>query len=99
MENKAKTVVQVLKAAKWMLENVGWCQGRYSKATPDGKLTAFCAAGAIEHVNADPRKIDQALDRFGKTIGENYIPAWNDENGRTLPQVLKAFDKAIKVKR
>lgn len=98
MATKAKTVTEVLKAAKWMLENVGWCQGTYVKNNNAGKITAFCAAGAIETVNADVSLIDKALNRFGKVVGEGYIPNWNDASGRTLPQVLKAFDKAIKAK-
>lgn len=99
METKAKTVTEVLKAAKWILENVGWCQYRYSKANKNGKLTAFCVAGAIESVNADWDLIIKAETTLGKVVGEDYIPNWNDVKGRTLPQVLKAFDKAIKVKR
>lgn len=98
METKAKTVTEVLKAAKWMLENVGWCQGRYTKYDSNGKTTAFCAAGAIEAVNADWGLVSKALDRLGTVVGESYIPTWNDEKGRTPAQVLKAFDKAIKVK-
>ncbi len=28
----AKTVKEVLAAARWMLENVGWCQGEFAKS-------------------------------------------------------------------
>ena len=99
METKAKNVNEVLKAAKWMLENVGWCQGNYTKYDGAGKPIGFCAAGAIEQVNADYKLIDKALTQFGTVVGESYIPSWNDKKERTLPQVLKAFDKAIKAKR
>lgn len=99
MENKAKTVTEVLKAAKWMLENVGWCQGQYSKYNKQGKLTAFCAAGAISHVVTDYELRLKAQDQLSAAIKEAYIPHWNDDPKRTLPQVLKAFDKAIKAKR
>lgn len=99
MENKAKTVTEVLKAAKWMLENVGWCKNQYTKYDTNGKPMAFCAAGAISHVVTDCELRVKAHDRLSAAIKEPYIPNWNDDLDRTLPQVLKAFDKAIKAKR
>lgn len=98
MERKAKNSTEVLKAAKWILENVGWCQGQYAKSDDDGKYLAFCASGAIDATVADWLIKSEAKDRLMVAISSVFIPEWNDGKRRTRAQVLKAFDKAIRVK-
>jgi hypothetical protein len=63
--SKAKTVKEVLVAAKWILENIGWHQGSFYKDKKDNRmiypiditspdvlstLGSFCAVGAINVV-------------------------------------------------
>ena len=105
---QAKTVKQVLVAARWILDNVGWCQGSYFKSK-DGKrmfnireatdVDCVCAMGAILAVETTEELQSQALDLVNDLIVENhytrYIANWNDESGRTKQQVLKMMDKAI----
>lgn len=100
MNRAARNSTQVLKAAKWIVENVGWCQGEYS-TFKNGKENAFCVEGAMRAVevgtNFSARHI--ALARLEKTIhdmtGKSSMIAFNDDKKTTKQMVLQAFDRAI----
>ena len=94
---KAKNATEVLIAAKWIIENVGWCQGMLVKQ--DYRLTpvAFCPMGAINYVetidfkhNLEARSI---LDRAAGLVGIAYF---NDQPYTTKEMILNLFDQAIK---
>lgn len=101
--SEAKTVKEVLIAAKWILENVGWCQGDSKKyASGEGWSrpfvpVAFCSLGSIDAVEKTGHMLgEMAREQLRLTIQSNYIAEWNDNQYRTKEQVVEAFDKAIK---
>ena len=51
----AKTVKEVLIAARWILQNIGWCQGTYTKIAKNSNIPnmpeAFCAIGVFRYVD------------------------------------------------
>ena len=93
---KAKNATEVLIAAKWMIENVGWCQRMLVKL--DHLMpVAFCPMGAINYVetidfkhNLEARSI---LDRAAGFVGIAYF---NDQPYITKEMILNLFDQAIK---
>lgn len=105
---KAKTAKEVLIAARWIIENVGWCQNAYYKdangetgwnfINPPVSVSCACASGAIYFVEADSELHVAALNILFKNIPPigTTISGWNDQPGRTKKQVLAAFNKAIK---
>jgi hypothetical protein len=100
--SKAKTTKQVLIAAKWILENKGWCQGYYRKNAQgqdvydDAQASSFCSIGAIWAVKAtNSNLISEAVKLLDKASGSNTV-FWNDALDRTKKEVLEGFDKAIK---
>ena len=90
----AKNVREVLIAAKWMLENVGWHKGsfvRYKKHKP----ISFCLAGALENVYASERiLISQAVGVLWNIIKDNVVH-YNDSPQTTKEDILALLDKAI----
>lgn len=101
MSRPAKNSTEVLKAAKWILENVGWAQAVYEKHEGDvfsGKVIAYCAEGAldaVETVHFTTRL--RAYKRLEKAIGGGKsIVGFNDHKKTTKKKVLNAFDRAIK---
>jgi hypothetical protein len=99
--SKAKNSTDVLKAALWMLENVGWTKHQ-SYELDDmgmGKYVGFCSLGAIDKVEADPLFKDEAVDRLRKTVGHYYVCDFNDNDHTTKQMVVAAFKKAIKNKK
>lgn len=110
-ESKAKTVREVLVAAKWIIENVGWCQEYYATdaegnyAIYDSKAAChFCPEGAVNAVLCDKMVRYEAIDLLDRLVparlidkdADSNIVIYNDTPGRTLKQVLKTFDVAIK---
>lgn len=106
--SKAKSATEVLKAAKWILENIGWIQGADKQINSLGVPTGFCSVGAIRAVETttafeyDSPYLDrdssirgQAFRRLCKVMNGRAI-LFNDVRGRTKQQILKAFDQAIK---
>jgi hypothetical protein len=107
--SQATTVKEVLIAARWIIDNIGWCQGRYAK-TSDGKGVddfrrnkgdAYCSLGAIKVVeksNSDMLEY-QASCAFQQVIsrdlGSDVIVNWNDDLHMTKQRVLEVFDQAI----
>lgn len=104
---KAKTVKEVLTAGRWILENVGWCQGSYYKdkngsnvglsarRNPENVACA-CALGSIYLVETDePSAMDGAITALADAYKIDSIADFNDDPGRTKQEVLDLFDRAI----
>lgn|SRR5271166_6963361 len=102
--SNASSTKEVLVAARWILENVGWCQGKFS-LWEGGKPVGFCPVGAVNRVELDllPAAglkagalglLEDAMISLAKK--KTTVYQWNDDRKRTREQVLKAFDKAIK---
>lgn len=93
---KAKTPTEVLKAAKWILENVGWIKDRdvdYVNLKPIG----FCALGALKEVEREDDKaalFTLAVARLQDAM-ECSVCKFNDSPVTTKEDVIKAFDRAI----
>jgi hypothetical protein len=100
--SQANTVKEVLIAARWMIENVGWCKGIYTQypaditlGAPNPRPCAFCATGAIYHVEAEAGLRSAAESFLERSLGVYSVPTWNDYPETTKEQVLQAFDLAI----
>jgi hypothetical protein len=98
--SQAKTVKQVLTAAKWMIENIGWTKGIFAVYNKEmNGPVAFCAAGAINRVEVDNYNLlSSARMMVSDAAGQNLV-SFNDGPNTTKEDVLKAFDKAIKGKK
>jgi hypothetical protein len=94
--NRAKNSTEVLKAAKWILENVGWIKGEFTKRDKKGNYLGFCAAGALSAVRkSDPDDWMKARERLAKQMG-CPIASFNDDKKTTKKMVIDAFDRAIR---
>lgn len=95
--SKSKTVEEVLIAAKWLLQNVGWVQNLSIKFDhKSGKVIGVCAGEALFAVEAESEIIsNEAILRLGEAIGMRDIVAYNDDPSTTKEEVLAAFDRAI----
>jgi hypothetical protein len=97
-QNKAKTTKQVLIAAKWILNNIGWRQGSFEKYDAvSSSPVAFCLVGAIQVVNADGVVRGSTKRLLTSMLGNGlyHLPSWNDTAYRTKEEVLALLDKAI----
>lgn len=92
------TLAERLHAGKKRLQRLGWVQGDAAVFAVEN--TSCCAATALGPLGYDDYgEISTACRFFERTLGlaEGSIAAWNDEPGRTLEEVLAAYDKAIAV--
>ena len=107
--SKANSAKEVLIAAKWIIENVGWCQ-RSSAKDIDGLTVidflnvpghCYCAYGAATVVDTDDIHRREAMRLVSKNIPDTTgVVVWNiinfnDDSKTTKEKVIKAFDKAI----
>lgn len=100
---KAKTAKELLIAAKWILEHVGWCQHVSCRwPGPDvmgkgrGSPEAYCLTGAMNVVECEPScPWPDATMLVSILIGSDQVAVWNDDPKRTKKQVLALLDKAI----
>ena len=107
---QAKTVKEVMIAARWIIDNFGWCQGSFYKGKNGERvyrdmlhdkeqLGCCCLVGALRLVEADHDIYNQTV--FNLCVQNKVVPlgtnltTWNDEPGRTKEQVIKLLDKAI----
>jgi hypothetical protein len=94
--NKAKSVLGVLTAAKWLLENIGWTKNHYETEDAEGNFTAFCSSGALQRVEVvDEDLRERAYHYLTEEMNSNVIQ-FNDDPRNTKAQILSAFDRAIK---
>lgn len=95
--SQATTVKEVLKAARWIIDNVGWCQGYYRKNAQgqdvydDSQAACFCSVGALLAVETS----NQNLTTIAENLLNKDVVTWNDTPGRTKEEILKGFDLAI----
>jgi hypothetical protein len=97
MTRPARTVREVLIAAKWILENVGWCKGDYARSR-DGRTVSgsspeaafFCGIGATYAVHCE----DATLGQMARASLGNMAQL-NDRKRTCLRDVLARFDEAI----
>jgi len=97
MTRPARTVREVLVAARWILENVGWTKGVYARNSrgqstlaQDAGAQCFCGMGATYAVLKQNMDLGiQARALLGDMV------AFNDAPSTTLPMVLARFDEAI----
>ncbi len=92
---KAKNSTEVLKAAQWMLENVGWIKGHSVKRDDQNKIIGFCSIGALYHVETNRTVRQLAEARLGDAMGGSII-SFNDADETTKRKVINAFKRAIK---
>lgn len=102
-----KTTVETLEKTLEILEESGWCQGRYHREDTG----AYCLWGALEAAvgqTAVPLKTHygrgQRMQRAGDAVKsvlgiKTSIIAWNDRKGRQFASVRAALKKAIKAER
>ncbi len=97
----AKSAKEVLIAARWILENVGWCQGDFQRWERDAKGRivnpvkpwSFCAIGALNIVCCkNLNSLVNAKIALGRLtgLGESIV-SYNDIPGRTKEEVLALF--------
>lgn len=88
---------EVLRKAKGVLEDRGWCQKAFSAA--DGGDCPVCAWGAINvaRAGAPDAWMGSASARlfFEDAVDGEGIASWNDHRGRSRGEVIAAFDRAI----
>ena len=99
----ARTPAEILREAKRLIEEKGWCQGADAidrRGRPvlarSGDAASFCIAGALFAASFAEHGEEQAIKLFRHCIPETLsLAQWNDEPLRTPEQVLAAFDRAI----
>lgn len=93
---KAKTATEVLKAAKWIIENVGWCKKDFTKRNKDGKVVGVCATQAIYFVEIDNDfgVRENARERLQNEMHSSIVE-FNDRPTTRKRDVIRAFNKAI----
>lgn len=94
-EPEGKTVGDILRLTKRLLEEHGWIQGQWISADGmclDGALRR-AATGEVYGENQIYLKARGIVD----DLIESGIPAWNDQPYRTLEQVMALLDEAVEV--
>lgn len=92
---KAKTSTEVLQAAKWMIDNVGWCKKVFTRTDEKGKVLGMCATQAIFSVEVDDAHIRvEAHNRLEKVM-DGSVVGFNDADKTRKRDIIRAFNKAI----
>jgi hypothetical protein len=87
---------EILRAGKQRIETNGWCQG--DELAIRGKEPGPCCAATAPPFWINLNDVMNALDVLKRTIGlddSTQLANWNDAPGRTVEEVLAAYDKAI----
>lgn len=104
---KAKTVKEVLTAARWIIANKGWCQGSFYRSkdghphcvTIPNDFGGACLTGALRLVKADVKLHGTALDyleNFLFELGGGFtLVQFNDQLAITKEDVLRFLGQAI----
>lgn len=96
---QAKNSTEVLKAVKWMLENIGWTQNHsYQYDDETGKITAMCISGAIRQVEALPQHRDRAMQRLNALVPAKmgHAVTFNDHEKTTKKMVINLINRALR---
>ena len=97
----AKTVREVLVAAKWIVQHIGWTKNGYGKK--DGETLGwgdrdgdcFCAVGACGVVEAAYELREDARLFLNRACGSRSMLGFNDSRSTTKVKILQKFDEAI----
>jgi hypothetical protein len=104
--SQAKTAKEVLIAAEWILNHLGWTQKAFFRDAKGDKILdsdrqaiqraakSVCLVGAIRLVDTSDEMLWQARSQLYRVINAPYT--FNDAHGRTKKQVLAVLRKAIK---
>jgi hypothetical protein len=96
----ADQVREVLLAAADLIEPPGaWCQRHGTQVRADGTVS-LCAYVAIHraarsHAHSTTLAVLAAM-ALGEHVGVPLISTWNDEAGRTQPEVVSALREAAR---
>lgn len=85
----------VLRRAKEVLLERGWCQGAYGSDLT-GETGSVCLIGAVNVARGGTAyDIDTGDPVLVRLCMAGYGQSWNDMPGRRFAQVIDAFDKTI----
>lgn len=93
------TDVELLQYAKEVLLKGEWGQGSFGSAKTDDGL--HCIVGALhrsEYLFGFQHSLEKHRALYGyiaEAIGSETVTCWNDVRGRTLTEVIDAYDRAI----
>lgn len=91
---------ELLRKAADEIRRRGWRQEDFGSYEVDHKNCPVCAWGAVNIVvNGDPWSADLDTETIIDWMATKLelgasVPAWNDEIGRTVEEVLDAFERA-----
>lgn len=103
---QATTSDQVLRAAMWIIDNVGWTQrsarrdklGNRLFANDLHQLGSVCAIGAVFVVDAPPDSKNDAhrrLDRTCLRLYSTHCMSYNDRFETTKEDILQLFQDTL----
>lgn len=89
---------ELLRKAADEIRRRGWHQGDYGWSRMDPENCGVCSIGAIRAASSgtpwDPYFGGGVFAPLKREIGTWDIVGWNDKPGRTVEEVLDAFEKA-----
>lgn len=94
------TTLEILKAAKERLKNIGWCRGVYAIRSDgtatigsDPECASFCMVGAMQGMGW----YEPAKSVLSKCLPEGVanIASFNDNIAKSVDDVLDVYDAAI----
>lgn len=88
------TVLELLTVARLQIE-IAWCQGQYERF--EGGVRHFCLLGALMPATTPGVLYYGATDVLVDVLGQRKLSAWNDDPCRTKEDVLKLYDRAIRM--
>lgn len=92
-----KTAVDVLRDAHALIVEKGWWQGGRTRAVKG----THCAISALTSTGVNESLAEEeAMGLLTEAIGVSTlvdVVDWNDAPGRTVEEVLAAFDRAIEI--
>lgn len=101
--NKANSAKEVLIAARWIIDNVGWCKNTFQKYGKNSNVpVAFCLDGALNNVDAsDSLRISAknlVRNNLPRPFKRNYSGVWvfNDDKKTTKRKVVNFLTEVIK---
>ena len=96
------SVKEVLTAAKWILQNVGWTKGALARdaagewvRSNEPSATCFCIRGAVSATTFDRRSKATAEDAMRDTLTNGSLVEFNDSQATVKP-ILALIDRTIR---
>ena len=105
----SKTSLDLLKEGRQLLIDKGWTQGTFARNAKGDAVRScatsaacFCGLGAVRAASKSPFTgiatvawAEERLEEAAEARGFISFPNFNDHPGRSLEEVLEAFDAAI----